>query len=223
VVPEGFEDWSGRTFNQLDLTGARFKETILVDARFSGMIDGLVINDIEVAPLIVAEMNRRFPERAQLCPRDADGVRAAWDIIEGLWSKTKVRVAALPEHVRQASVDDEWSCTETFRHLIFVTDGWITRRALGRDDPHHPLGVPPSFLADLPGIDADATPSWNEIVPIREERMATVRALVDGVTDGELAQARGEGTLLDCLRVVLDEEWHHNWFANRDLDQLERP
>jgi hypothetical protein len=22
------------------------------------------------------------------------------------------------------------------------------------------------------------------------------------------------------LRVVLDEEWAHNWYANRDLDQL---
>jgi uncharacterized damage-inducible protein DinB len=221
---QGFEDWSGRRFRNIDLTGAVFKETMLVNARFSGLIDGLVVNDIEVAPLIAAEMERRYPERAQLRPTDAAGARAAWDVIEQLWAATKARVASLDEDVVQTRPEeDEWSCAETFRHLVFVTDGWITRTALGRDDLHHPWSVPPSFITGLAHIDTDARPNWQDIVPVRESRLATVRAFVDGLEDADLAARRGDVTVQQCLHVVLDEEWHHNWFANRDLDQLVSP
>jgi hypothetical protein len=152
-VPEGFEDWSGKTFHQLDLTGSTFKETILVNARFSGLIDGLVVNDIEVAPLIEAEMRRRFPDWALMRPDDAAGVRAAWDVLERRWGEMKARAAGLGDDALQTRVDGEWSCAETFRHLIFVTDGWITDIALGRPGGHHPFGLPPNFLTDVPGID----------------------------------------------------------------------
>ena len=219
-VPEGFEDWSGRSFSNVDLSNTRWRETMLVNARFSGLISGLVINDIEVAPLIAAEMARRYPERAKLHPTSAAAARDAWTVIEDLWDATKARVAALPEDVVQTRVDGEWSCAETFRHLIFVTDGWITRTALGLDVPHHPLGVPPSFLTDVPGIDVAAAPTWADIVPIRETRLESVCALVDELSDADLKRRCGDYTLRDCLWTVLDEEWHHNWFANRDLDQL---
>ena len=36
-----------------------------------------------------------------------------------------------------------------------------------------------------------------------------------------LGQRCGEHTVNKCLRTLFDEEWHHNWFANRDLDALE--
>ena len=73
-MPEGFQDWSGQTFRNVDLSDTSWKETVLVNARFSGLITGLVVNDIEVAPLIDTEMNRRFPERTKLRPADAAGV-----------------------------------------------------------------------------------------------------------------------------------------------------
>ena len=56
-------DLSGARLRNVDLTGARVMEANLVNARFSGLIIGLVVNDIEVAPLITAEMDRRYPER----------------------------------------------------------------------------------------------------------------------------------------------------------------
>jgi hypothetical protein len=46
-VPEGFQNWSGRTFRNVDLSSTRWKETMLVNARFSGLITGLVVNDID--------------------------------------------------------------------------------------------------------------------------------------------------------------------------------
>ena len=220
VVPEGFEDWSGRTFSNMNLSNTRWRETMLVNARFSGLITGLVINDVEVAPLIAAEMLRRHPERAKLLPRTADEAREAWSVIEELWAATKERAATLDEETLQQRLDDEWSCAETFRHLVFVTDGWITRTVRGSDQLHHPWGVPPSFLSDLEWIDASAQPSWDEIVPLREERMATVRALVDGLIDADLDRVCGEHILRNCIWTVLDEEWFHNHFANRDLDQV---
>src|SRR5437016_10538635 len=115
----------GARFENVDLTGAVFREAMLVNARISGLIHGLVINDVEVAPLIRAEMDRRYPERTKLVPSDAEGAREAWSVIEDLWTATKERVSALPEAILRERVDDEWSLLETLRHLIFVTDSWI--------------------------------------------------------------------------------------------------
>jgi hypothetical protein len=215
-------DLSGASGRNVNLSGVRMMEAMLVDARFSGLIHGLVINDVEVAPLIIAEMDRRYPERTKLRPTDADGAREAWSVIEDLWATTKARASALPEPLLHQRVDDEWSFLETLRHLIMVTDGWISGTVLGRTGHFHPFGVLPSFIADPApfGIDPTADPSFSEVVAAREDRMAVVRTLVTDMTDAGLRQRCGEHTVLSCLLTVFDEEWHHNWFANRDLDAL---
>ena len=222
-MPEGFQDWSGRTFRNVDLSNTSWKETMLVNARFSGLITGLVVNDIEVAPLIDAEMSRRFPERAKLRPADAAGVREAWAVIADLWAASKARAAALSEEALDRRLeDDEWSWSENFRHLIMVTDGWISGTVLGRTGHFHPIGVPPSFLTDVPGIDVHASPTWAEVVAAREDRMAIVQHLVEDLADADLERPCGEHTLRACILTVLDEEWHHNWYANRDLDRQQQ-
>jgi hypothetical protein len=215
-------DLSGARFRNVNLTGARFVEANLVNARISGLIHGLVINDLEVAPLIRAEMERRYPERAKLTPTTAAGTRAAWSGIEALWSATKTRALALPEAVLRERVDGEWSFLESERHLVMVTDGWIGGTVLGRRDHFWAAGVLPSFISDPEpfGIDPGADPSLADVIAAREERMAEVRALVDGLTDDDLPRRCGDHTLLECLWTLFDEEWHHNWFANRDLDAL---
>ncbi len=215
-------DLSQARFRNVDLTGARVMEAMLVNARFSGMIHGLVINDIEVAPLITSEMDRRFPERTRLRPSDASGVRDAWSVIEALWAASVQRAASLPEAMLHERVDDEWSFLESMRHLVMVTDGWISATVLGRERPHHPFGVAPSFITDPAsmGIDVTADPSFDEVVALREDRMDVVRALVRDVTNEDLHRKCGDQTVLLCLLTLFDEEWHHNWFANRDLDVL---
>ena len=65
---ENTDELRGAEFLNVDLTGARFKEAQLVNVRMSGLITGLIVNDIEVAPLIRAEMDRRYPERTKLVP-----------------------------------------------------------------------------------------------------------------------------------------------------------
>jgi hypothetical protein len=215
-------DLSGAIGRNVNLSGVRMMEAMLVGARFSGLIHGLVINDIEVAPLIVAEMDRRYPERTKLRPNDAEGVREAWSVIEDLWATTKARASALPAPLLHQRVEDEWSFLETLRHLIMVTDGWISGTVLGRTGHFHPFGVLPSFITDPTpfGIEPTADPSFGEVVAVREDRMSVVRALVTDMTDAGLQRRCGEHTVLSCLSTVFDEEWHHNWFANRDLDVL---
>src|ERR1700730_17939448 len=89
-------DLSGAHFRNVNLQGAKVMEAMLVNARFSGLIHGLVVNDIEIAPLIDPEMLRREPERARMIPDDAAGVRDAGSVIESLWATTKERASADP-------------------------------------------------------------------------------------------------------------------------------
>jgi uncharacterized protein YjbI with pentapeptide repeats len=218
-------DLSGAEFRNVNLAGARLHEAMLVGVRMSGLIDGLVVNDVEVGPLIAAELDRRYPERTRLRPTAVAGVRDAWAVIEELWSATKQRADGLPDETRRTRVDGEWSLIETLRHLVFVTDLWVGRNGLGRHDHFHPIGLVPTFISDVSpfgGVDPGADPTYDDVVVAREDRMRFVADLVADVDDTELAR-RAEGsdqTLLQCLRVVFDEEWHHNWYANRDLDTL---
>ena len=209
-------------FVNVDLTGARFKEAMLVNVRMSGMIDGLIVNDVEVAPLIRAEMDRRYPERKKLVPADADGVREAWSIIEALWADTMTRARSLPGTMLHERVDGEWSFLETVRHLVMVIDAWISGNVLGQQDQFHPIGVAPTFILDpgAMGLDVNADPDLAEVAAVRDGRMDIVRKLVATVTDPDLQRRRGDYTMLHCLWTLFDEEWAHRWYAIRDLDVL---
>jgi len=226
-------DLSGVRMRDVDLTGARIVDALLVGAQLSGLIDGLTVNDVEVAPLVAAELDRRHPERRLLRAEDPIGVQQGWAAVEALWRPTLAVAADLPESVRQERVDEEWSLVETLRHLVFVTDAWFGRAVLGRDHPYHPMGLAPAFLRDRSdlGLDSTATPSFAEVLAVREARVDEARAYLHGVEAGELAlPRRGDDdhgyppptahTVLDCLHIVMDEEWHHHRYAARDLATL---
>jgi hypothetical protein len=62
--------------------------------------------------------------------------------------------------------------------------------------------------------------------------MSTVRQIIEGLTDESLnagtEPVEGPGwpvprsyPVCECLLIVLNEEWHHRLFAERDLDALE--
>jgi uncharacterized damage-inducible protein DinB len=226
-------DLSGTRFLGVDLTGTLMRGVELVDARIDGEIGNLVINGVEVGPLIEAELDRRDPERVKMRPTDPAGFRQAWDIVERLWDGTVERARGLDPDLLHRSVDGEWSFVETLRHLVFATDAWVRRAILGDPAPWHPLGLPWDEMADTPGIPRDRTarPTLDEVLALRRDRMATVRQLIDGLTEESLA-ARTEPIdapgwpppvsfpVQECLRVVLNEEWHHRQFAERDLDVL---
>jgi hypothetical protein len=238
------EDWSGAKFNSVDLSGARFRnvdlhgvkmvDALLVDADLSGLIDGLKINGIEVAPLIKAEMERRYPSRAALFASDSKGLQEACRSVDSLWQVTVERARRLPERRLRERVDDEWSFLETLRHLIFVTDAWIGRVVTGAIDPFHPIGLPPDFVKDgeAYGIDPRADPDLDTVLEVRSLRLALVSDVVDHASPDELQRVCTQNPavgyppdtghrVLDCVWTVLDEEWWHHQFATRDLEMLE--
>ncbi|MEY2571082.1 MAG: hypothetical protein QOE63_1432 [Acidimicrobiaceae bacterium] len=226
-------DLSGAVFRNVNLRGAKMVDVVLTNADLSGLIDGLRVNGVEVAPLVEAELRRLHPDREALLADDPAGLQRAWATVEQLWAGTIQRAQQLPEHKLHERVDGEWSLIETLRHLLFVTDAWISRVALGEREPFHPWGLPPSFVVDAAsyGIDLAAAPTFDDIVAARNERTNGVRALLDGITEADLDRRCvppdvagyppvAEHRLRDCIWTVLDEEWWHNQFANRDLDAL---
>ncbi|WP_250028769.1 DinB family protein [Paractinoplanes maris] len=237
------QDLSGSRFNFVDLRRSVFRDTDFFDSVMRGVylgnvsIDGgvenLVINGVDVAPLIEAELDRRDPDRPKMRPVDPAGFREAWDIVERLWEGTVERARKLPPALLHESVDSEWSFIETLRHLAFATDAWVSRAILGDPAPWHPLDLPWDGMEDTPGVPRDRTvrPSLDEVLAVRLDRMATVRRVIDGLTDESLAAdttaVEGAGwppprafPVRKCLLTVLNEEWQHRLYAERDLDVL---
>lgn len=226
-------DLSRARFRGVDLSGVVMRGVDLVDVRIDGEVQNLLINGVDVAPLVNAELDRRDPDRAKMRPTDPAGFREAWDIVERLWDGTVERARGLDAGLLHRSVDGEWSFIETLRHLVFTTDVQVRRAILGDPSPWDPLDLPSDEVPDTPGIprDREVRPSLDEVLALRRDRMATVRTLIDGLTDESLA-ARTEPVegggwppseslpVRECLLIVLNEEWHHRQFAERDLDAL---
>jgi DinB superfamily len=240
-------------FTSTDLTGSRFTDVNLSDARFRSLllngttfrsvfadrmeIDGpiqqLVVNGVDVMPLVEAELNRRDPDRVKMRPEDADGFREAWDILERRWTATVERARVLPPELLHAGVDEEWSFIQTLRHLTFATDAWVGRALLGDPAPWDPLDLPFDEMPPAPGMpwDRAVRPSLDEVLVLRADRQATVRRVLADLTDERLDEmtepVQGPGwpppesfPVRECLTVVLSEEWEHRRYAERDLDVL---
>jgi uncharacterized damage-inducible protein DinB len=227
-------DLSGARFRAVDLTGAVMRGVDLVNVEIFGEIENAVVNGVDIAPLIEAELDRRDPDRVKMRPADPAGFREAWDILGRLWDQTVDRARSLPPELLHESVDGEWSFTETLRHLAFATDAWVRRAILGDPSPWDPLDLPWDEMPDTPGVprDRDARPSLDEALALRRDRMATVREVIDGLTDESLAAhtepVEGPGwpparsfEVRECLLVTLNEEYYHRQFAERDLDALQ--
>ena len=238
-------DLSDARFTMVDLTGATFRSVGLHGVVMRGVeisrttIDGeledVVINGVDVVPLIEAELDRRFPDRPLFRPTTADGFRRAWDVNERLWAATVERARRLPPELLHESVAQEWSFVETLRHLAFASESWVGRGVLGDPSPWHPLSLPWDEMRPRPGVPRDraARPSLDDALAVRLAAMALVRGVVDGLRDDDLdvrsAPLVGPGwpdegdsfTVRQCLRVVLNEEWEHRRYAERDLTVLE--
>ena len=227
-------DLTHARFREVDLTGVVMRGAQLVDVDISGRIKNLRINGIDVVPLVSAELNRRYPDRAKMRPADADGFREAWNVLERLWPQTVERARALPAELLYERVEGEWSFIETLRHLVFATDAWVRRAILGEPAPWHPLGLPNDEMPDLPGVprDRDARPSLDEMLALRADRMATVRHVLADLTDERLAGVTEpvmepgypepeSFAVRRCLQAILTEEWEHRLYAERDLDLLQ--
>jgi hypothetical protein len=240
------DDLQGAEFVNVDLRGARFVGADLSSVVMRGvdlqrtdidspwLFDGdnpFRVNDIDVRPYVDAELNRRFPGRAERRAADPAGLRAAWVALEGTWAAALERVAAMPAGTVDVSIAGEWSFAQTLRHLIMATDTWLGRAILQVDRPYHPLGLPnEGFEADGNDMSvfATAAPSYSEVLEARADRVAMVRDYLGSVSQDELAAVRRnphapeyQETVLSCLHTILGEEWDHYRYAVRDLDVIQ--
>jgi hypothetical protein len=226
-------DFRGARFERVGFIGAVMRGVEFNQAEIDGDVEGLVINGVEVWPLIEAELDRRDPERVKMRPTDADGVREAWDVVERLWAGTVERARQLPEEKLHVRVDGEWSFIQTLRHLVYATDVWVCRVIQGEPEPWHPLSLPYDGATPDPRMpwDLDVQPSLDEVLELRHDRMARVRRYVDQLTDAELNSQTipVEGPswppadaydVKMCLAILLNEEWQHRLYAERDLKLL---
>jgi hypothetical protein len=181
-----------------------------------------------------SERVKQRAERVKLRAADPVGLADAWAMIEDLWSETVARARKLPEPVLHEQVDGEWSFVQTHRHLVLATDCWVRRMVKGIAHPYHPWGLGGSWLTSPRrwGIDPNADPSLDQVLDLRKERMAEVRKVIadakleelerNCVAPGSPGHPRKDHTVLQCLHVVLKEEWQHHRYAIRDLGVLER-
>ena len=237
---------AGAQFQIVDLSRARFRNVYLSGAvirgvyattmEIDGLIENMTVNGIDVMPLVEAELNRRYPDRRKMRPADAAGFREAWDALEPLWEQTVSRARGFAPELLHEQVDGEYSFIETLRHLVFATDAWVNRAILGQPSPWDPLGLPHDEMPDIPGVPRDraARPSLSAVLTLRADRMATVRQVLADLTDERLAGTTEPVLAVGypesksfpvrrCLQAIINEEWEHRLFAERDLDALATP
>ena len=227
-------DLRNARFRLVDLTGASIRGAELVDVELYGELRNLCVNGVDVVPLVEAELNRRYPDRAKMQPTDVAGFQQAWDVLERLWAGTVDRARSFPPELLHERVDGEWSLIENLRHLVFATDAWVTRAILGEPSPWDPLDLPHDEMPDTPGVprDREARPSLDEVLALRADRRATVRQALaeltqeqlDGMTEPVTEPGYPESESFPvrrCLQAVLSEEWEHRMYVERDLDILE--
>ena len=191
----------------------------------------LLVNGVDVVPLVEAELNRRFPGRAGRRAEDPEGLRTAWTALQRTWAATLARVASMPPGTVDVSVGGEWSFAQTLRHLVLATDAWLGRSILEIEQPFHPIGqADAGFGGDGHDLSMFTTvvPPYAEVLEVRAGRVAMVRDFLATVTPDALAEARSnphapehQETVLSCLHVILEEEWEHHRYAVRDLDAIE--
>lgn len=214
-------DVSGVTMRAVDVGGLDIDSHDLV-------FGTLVVNGVDVVPLVEAELDRRFPGRELQRAQTPEGLREAWVAAQAAWATT---VADTPRELVDARVDDEWSLSQTLRHLVLATDAWLRGGIMRIEQPFHEIGQ--IFTgAERMGFDMSIfrtdEPTFEEILAVRAERQQLVTDFLASATPELLAEERddpwgGDGwhpTVGDCVRVILEEEWAHLRYARRDLALL---
>jgi hypothetical protein len=225
----------GARFVRSDLSGAVMRAVDVqgMDIDAPWLLDGestLLVNSVDVAPLVEAELNRRFPGRSLRRASDPAGLREAWSMLEQAWAAAVDRALSMPDGTVDVSVAGEWSFAQTLRHLVMATDVWLRRAVLGVAEPFHPLGMP-HVEYETDGYDmsvfASGIPTFEEVLVARRDRAGMVSDFLAAVTVEDLTVPRSNPwdpahseTTLSCVQVIFEEEWEHLRFALRDLDAI---
>ncbi len=229
------QDLTDAEFRECDLTRSRLIGVVMQDAVIDGLVSNLVVNGVEVTSYVEGELDRRHPVRLLIRSGDPADLWEAHRQLQSNWATTVERVRQLPQGSECQRVGGEWSAVETLRHLVFVHDSWFRRCCLGSPQLFTGIGLASGFVPDQEeqGLDPAAAPGIDEVLAARDEQAAELERWLATVTLDELSAAapvpagpgwppyaRGK-SVIECLHVVLNEEWAHHGFCVRDLDLLD--
>ena len=241
----GSDDLTRATFTDVELSGARFVGCDLSGVVMRGVqVEGaevdapwlfegdtfLRVNGVDVIPYVDAELNRRFPGRELRFAADPDGLRAAHAALQTTWAATLDR----PRPCRPAPSTSAWMASGRSPRRCGTwswprTRGWARRSSSVSGPTIRSACVTPDrpTRRSTPRGSASETPTYDEVLAARADRVAMVHDFIAGVTADELAAVHRNPhdpdhaeTTLDCLHVILDEEWEHHRYAARDLDSI---
>ncbi|KHL11118.1 pentapeptide repeat protein [Mumia flava] len=240
TVYSGTQEFEGATFVRASFKGATMRFSDVSGVTMRGVdLDGLdidshdlafgslVVNGVDVVPMVEAELNRRFPGRELQSAQTPEGLREGWVAAQSAWRET---VTGTPPELRDAHVEDEWSLAQTLRHLVLATDAWLRGAILRLPQPFHEIGQ--IFTgAEQMGFDTSIfrtdPASYDEILTVRADRQQQVTDFLESATPELLAQERDDPwgndwhpSVGDCVRVILEEEWAHLRYVRRDLARL---
>lgn len=237
----GIKDFEGATFVRSSFKGVTLRSSDISGATMRAVEVGgldidshdlffgtLIVNGVDVVPLVDAELNRRFPGRELQKAESPEGLREGWVAVQAAWAAT---VADTPSDMVDAHVEDEWSLAETLRHLVLATDAWLRGGILRVEQPLHEIGLIFTGAGEM-GFDMSIfradTPTYDEVLAVRAERQQMVTDFLAMATPELLAEERDNPwggddrhpTVGDCVRVILEEEWAHLRYVRRDLALL---
>nr|WP_204163923.1 pentapeptide repeat-containing protein [Nocardioides solisilvae] len=151
MTTDSGDDLEGATFVRASLKGATFRFSDVSGVTMRGVDCGgldidshdlafgtLVVNGVDVVPLVEAELDRRFPGRELQRSQTPEGLREGWVAVQVAWAET---VAGTPPELVDAHVEDEWSLVQTLRHLVLATDAWLGSCILREEQPFHEVGL----------------------------------------------------------------------------------
>ncbi|MDN5766680.1 MAG: DinB family protein [Humibacillus sp.] len=230
------EDFTDAEFRECDLTRARLIGVVMQDAVIDGLVSHLVVNGVEVASFVEAELDRRHPVRLLIRSADVVDLRQAQRRLQADWEKAVELLGQLPEGSAHLQVAGEWSAVETLRHLVFVHDSWFRRCCLGSARRFTALGLAGPQVPDQAeqGLDQTADPSLQDVLAVRHQQALELGTWLARVPPRELSASApvpsGPGwppyatdkSVLQCLQVVLNEEREHYGFCVRDLELFRR-
>ena len=221
----------GATLRSCDVSGVTMRSVDVggLDIDSHDVFFGkLIVNGVDVVPLVDAELNRQFPGRELQKAQTPEGLRDGWVAVQAAWETT---VTNTPPELVGAHVEDEWSLAQTLRHLVLATDAWLRGGIMRMDQPFHEIGQIFTGAAEM-GFDTSIfradEPTFEDIVAVRTGRQQLVTGFLATATPELLAEERdnpwGGGdwhpTVGDCVRVILEEEWAHLRYVRRDLALL---
>ena len=223
--------FQGATLRSCDVSGVTMRSVDVggLDIDSHDLFFGsLIVNGVDVVPLVDAELNRQFPGRELQKAQTPEDLRDGWVAVQAAWETT---VTNTPQGLVDAHVEDEWSLAQTLRHLVLATDAWLRGGIMGMEQPFHEIGQIFTGAAEM-GFDMSIfrtdVPAFEEILKVRAERQQMVTDFLAGATPELLVEERnnpwGGGdwhpTVGDCVRVILEEEWAHLRYVRRDLALL---